>query len=297
MYSRKEYIENLEAVSGIKTITTIYQEIATIRMNQIKEKVLQTGVFLEGVSQVYDHAKKAYIATLQGSALQGRPDWRQSKFIKRNGKTLLIFLSANEHLYGSLIFDVYKQFKDDLMRSDNEAVVIGTFGKYLVKNEERLENRINFFDLYDDNPTDTQIKKIVQYISNFEQIFVYHGKLLSLLKQVSTRSQISGGATLEERITAPKSYLFEPSPEEIMGFFETEIIAALFNQKIYEHLLAKLAARVLSMDQANGNADEYLKDLERNYKNFKNHLANHKQLETFAGFNNWQHLKKGGRNG
>src|SRR3990167_5397371 len=70
MYSRKEFTENINAATSIKSITTIYQEIASLRMNQLKDKVARTSAFLDGVAEIYNHAKSAYIDIIKSQTVK-----------------------------------------------------------------------------------------------------------------------------------------------------------------------------------------------------------------------------------
>ena len=167
-----------------------------------------------------------------------------------------------------------------------DGAVVGTFGKYLVKNDNEIDQNVTYFDLSDDKPNSIQIDKIIKHISKYEQIFVYYGKLVTVLNQLPTKEQISGGASLQQKEKG-KKYLFEPSPQKIMEFFETEIIAALFNQKIFDHQLSRFASRMVAMDLATENANEIIKKLDREYKSLKRRVMNRKQLEVFAGITLW----------
>src|SRR3989344_1075946 len=113
MYSRKEFTENLNAATSIKSITSIYQEIAYLRMNQLKDKVARTSAFLDGGPEIYNHAKSAYIDIIKAQTVKKDKAYNELRFIKRNGKTVLVFLSANEHLYGELILNVWDKFREE----------------------------------------------------------------------------------------------------------------------------------------------------------------------------------------
>ncbi|MCH7541591.1 hypothetical protein IH981_02305, partial [Patescibacteria group bacterium] len=65
MSSTKELKADLQAIGAIKIITSVYQEIASIRMNQLRDRVVKTREFLDGVAAVYNHAKTAYVVSLQ----------------------------------------------------------------------------------------------------------------------------------------------------------------------------------------------------------------------------------------
>jgi F-type H+-transporting ATPase subunit gamma len=286
MYSNKEIKENLEVVSAIGDITGIYQEIASLRIKQMREGVAKTKEFLAGVADVYNRAKASYIATLQKAVLKGKTDYAESAFIKRNGKKVFILLSANEHLYGTLILDIWRLFTNELRREEADAVIIGSVGKYFARSEQ-LTAKATYFFLDDDKPATAQIKKITDFISSYEQIVVYSGEMVTVLSQIPSKSVVSGGATLGEKVEEAKNYLFEPTPAKILEFFETEIIAALFNQKIFEHQLARFAARMVAMDQATENSKETLEQLNKEFRALRRSVSNRKQLEAFAGYQFW----------
>ena len=286
MSSAKELKENLEVVSAIRDITSVYQEIASLRTRQLREGVAKTREFLAGVAEVYNHVKASYAAILQRQFRKGKADLRGSAPFKRNGKKVFVVLTANEHLYGNLILDIWRAFLVDLRREEADAVIVGSVGKYFARNE-KITAAATFFPLDDDRPTAGQIKKIIDFISQYEQIVVYYGEMVSILMQIHAKADISGGVTLGGEVGEAKSYLFEPSPEKILAFFETEIIAALFNQRIYEHQLARFAARMVAMDQATENARETLSKLDKEFKSLRRGIANKKLLETFAGRQFW----------
>jgi len=288
MSSSKYLKEDLQAVGAIKSITSVYQEIASFRMNQLRSRVAATREFLEGISAVYNHAKTAYISAVRRQTPKQREKmWKSLSFVRRNGKKVSVFLSANEHLYGTLILDVWGHYINDITRDRADAVVVGSIGQYLLGNEQ-LDVETAVFNLDDDKPTTEQIKKIIDYLSKYEEVVIYHGQMETVLHQVPTKSEISGGVSFDKRpARLARKYLFEPSPEQILAFFETEIISALFNQTILEHQLARFAARMVAMDQATENANEQTKKIKKEIRNLQRRVMNRKQLEVFAGFGIW----------
>lgn len=288
MSSQKELKEDLAAVGAIKSITSVYQEIASFRMNELRDRVTATREFLEGISSVYNHAKTAYIVSVKARSPREREKlWKSLSFVRRNGKKVYVYLSANEHLYGTLILDVWGHYINDLNKDQADAAVVGSIGGYLLGNE-KINVKKETFELNDDQPQADQVKKIVDFISQYEQVVIYHGQMVTVLNQIPVRSEISGGISFDKSIgKTAKSYLFEPSPESILEFFESEIIAALFNQTVLEHQLARFAARMVAMDQATENANEESKRIVRQIRMLSRRIANRKQLEVFAGFGIW----------
>ncbi len=288
MHTKKQLSQEIESVGTIESLADIYQEISAISILQVRNSVARTRTFLTGVAQVYQHSKLAYIKKAQ-VFLTRKKDISNLSFIRRNGRNVLVFISANQSLYGDLIFKVSRQFLKDIKRTRGDAVVIGGLGKALVE-RENLATRIEYFNLDDYKPEGDIIQEITAFISKYEKITVYYGEFQSVLNQIPTRSDVSGGATLESPVGAVKDYIFEPSPEAVLAFFETQIIANLFHQKVYEAQLARFAARLLLMNLAADKANRELKKLNEEFLRFKKYLRNKKQLSTESGRLLWGKL-------
>ena len=286
MYSRRKLDDEITSIETIRSITEIYQQIAAISILQIKNSVSRTRTFLAGVALVYSHAKQTYIKIAQ-ALLSRRKDIAKLAFIKRNNKEVVVFISANQTLYGNIISRVFKDFKKDLEQTKVDSVVIGRIGKGLMERED-IDSRVEYFDLDDYKPEWDKIQEITEFISQYEKITVYYGEFLSIANQVPARSDISGGVTLGTPVKTVKDYFFEPTPEKIMEFFETQVIANLFHQKIYEAQLARFASRLITMNEATKNATDKLDTLNDDFLKLKKYVRNKKQLITHSGRALWE---------
>mgnify|MGYP000468678276 CR=1 FL=1 len=289
MPTLKQIKEDLEATSTIKTITSIYQEIAYLRMNQIRRGVLSNREFIEELSRVYNQIKKSYINSLKKKGRLKKEELKKISFIKRNKRRIAVFLSSNQFFYGTLILDIWHNLLNYLNDSKADLAVVGKTGRYLAE-RGGFEGKIFYFELDDDNPRKEQMKKIMDFIKNYEEIIVFHGKFSTAISQKPVQDNISGGITLEleKELGKVKNYLFEPSPEDILEFFETELISAFFNQAVLEHRLSRYAARMVAMYQATENAKEIKRKLKIKQKKLERQLSNKKQIELFAGFQLWE---------
>jgi len=272
----KKIKEDLKAVSNIETITRTYQEIANLRMNEIRQKVLNNREFIEELSQVYTLAKKAYLVLLK----------KEKPFIKRKGERVVVFLSGNERFYGTLFSDIWRELLNYLAKNKADLAVVGRMGKYLAE-RSGFGHKMFYFELNDDKPEKNRLREIIDFIKNYEEIIIFHGRFQTILSQKVVQSNISGGVTLEEELEEVKSYLFEPSPEAVLEFFETELLSAFFNQTILEHRLSKYAARMVAMYQATENAKKRERKLKIEQKKIERQLLNRKQIELFSGSQLW----------
>ncbi len=279
MASLKKNKNDLETISQISLITSIYQEIAHLRMVEIRQAVLKIREFLDGLDRVYHLAKRSFFASL-GKKSEGIP------YISKKQGEVAVFLSANEFFYGSLISDIWQKIQEYLKEREADLVVVGRMGKYLAE-ASGLGMKIFYFELDDEKPERERVKGIAELVKNYKKIVVFHGKFETVLSQNAVMTDISGGITFEEKISEIKNYLFEPSPETVLEFFETETVSALFNQTILEHRLARYATRMMAMYQATKNTKKIKKGVEKNKKKLEQQILDKKQIEIFSGFKLW----------
>jgi len=278
----KKIKENLKALSNIETITRAYQEIANLRMNEIRQTVLSNREFIEELSRVYTLAKKAYPALLKmgGGAMK-----KGESFIKRGRGKVAVFLSGNKPFYGTLILDIWQEIQGDLKEKGGDLVVVGRTGKYFAETSG-WGMKMFYFELDDEKPERERVKEIIEFLENYEEIIIFHGRFHTVLSQKVVQTNISG-ITLEKELGEVKSYLFEPPLEAILEFFETELMSAFFNQTLLEHRLSRYATRMVAMYQATENAEKIREKLETEQKKLERQLLNKKQIEVFSGFQLW----------
>ena len=135
---------------------------------------------------------------------------------------------------------------------------------------------------------DVLLKKIVGFILQYQRTVVFFGKFQTIVTQQPTMTDISGNID-EAAETAPSSkYFFEPSIEKILGFFEQEIFASIFEQTLKESQLAKFAARIVTLDQSTENIRKKLNQTVYQKNKLVHAESNKKQLQTFSSMRLWQ---------
>lgn len=276
MPTLKEIRKNLETNLIVKNIVNTYQEIANLRMKQIREKVLKNREFFRELLNTYQKIKLAYIFSLKRGLKE------KEVFSRRTQKeNVTVFLSANKFFYGALVLNIWKEVEKYLEKRMADLVVVGKTGKYLAE-RSGWGHKMYYFELDDIKPEEEKIGAIIEFIKSYKKIIVFNGKYKGALVQKPAISDISGEPPFEKEVEEVKAYLFEPSPEAVLDFFETEIMAVLFHQTILEHQLARYASRVMAMYQATERA----KILEKKLIALKNKLEkqkfNKEQIEYFG---------------
>jgi ATP synthase F1 gamma subunit len=294
MAQRKIILEELEALNSLKDLAESYEEIAVMRMQKIKDSVLNTRDFLADLSDVFVDLKSSYKREVNDLLQRMKKgDRRLMANLQKNGKTLLVYLASNGRLYGSVTQKTYRLFVQDLKKfkkEDTDLVIIGRAGKEMFEGSPYFRP-FEFFDLPD---TSVGVEHIVQLINKFrqyERVIVYYGKFGNVVKQSPIGTSITGENVFETEdvVQVPREdrFIFEPGLEKIFNFFETQVIANLFSQTLLENQLARHASRVNAMEEALVHIEEEGKRLNQQRTRAKHITQEKKQLENISGVVLW----------
>jgi ATP synthase F1 gamma subunit len=289
MIGKKYILNELERLKAIKTMVESYEEITATRMKRIRDSVLNTRQFLNGVSAIFNEVQRSYKRETETLMKRNKKN-KQSKgsFLVKNGKKVTVLISANTGLYGDIVRKSFETFSEEVKKGATDVVIIGKQGKAFY-DSTGLKKDVTSFDLPDDHLDRVAVSKVAQFILNYETIVVCYGKYQSVIKQEPTRTVISDRTISQDLDQKEENkYLFEPSIEKIMQFFETEILASIFEETVNESHLAKFASRLISLNQAVENVKNNLKKAQYLHRVVAHQSMNRKQLETFSGISLWK---------
>lgn len=275
MATLKKIKDEIRFLSLLKEVTFIYQEMANFQMRKIQKEVLTTRRFLEQIREVYHHVMMSFYGETK----------EEISFLEKNKKSIALFLSANERFYGPLIFYIWQKLLKELKKYD-EVAIAGQIGRQLALHQKTKE-KFFYFELEDEKPKRERIETIFNFIKKYQKIVIFHGKFQTIATQIPEKTEISLTFLPEKEFSSRekrKYYILEPSPREILEFFETQIMKAFFNQVISEHQLAKFASRMLAMYRANENLKKNIRILEKKSKSLGKIVQNKKQLELLSIF-------------
>ena len=283
MAIKNEVGDEIKEVTSLRTLVEIYGEIASVRMIKVRDFVLKNREFLESISSIFHDALEAYAKKLSDLVKLGKiKKGGKVTFLSHNGKTVAVLISANTGFYGDIVQRTFRKYVEDVRKNNFEVTIIGRLGRTLFSQEES-KRPYTFFELPDYGVDESKLSEVIRHLVQYEEIRVYHGKYQSVVTQRPDTFTITAGTPIQEDVKEPEvNYIFEPTVEKILSFFETEIFASLFAQSIRESQLAKFASRILAMDQASQNIKERLSFL--NVENLKiiHRIGNRKQLNSMS---------------
>jgi len=284
MADEKEIQSEIFEMTTLRSLVRAYEEIASYRMKRTRDTVLANRQFLSELNSVFEQVRISYATKVNELAKQkGKPGEEKITFLAHNGKTVTVFLSANTGLYGDIVQSVFDLFVDEVRHDNSEVTIVGKHGLSLLLSEEP-DRPYTYFDLPDNAVTSSDLDEIIKHIVQYEEIHVYYGEFINVIQQKPNKLTISAEISLKDEVAKNKNlYIFEPSLENILMFFETEIFASLFEQSVREGQLAKFASRVMAMDRADVNIAEKLSKLKFEKLRVLHRVANRKQLNTMSG--------------
>lgn len=294
MAQRKKVIEDLEALQTLKNLAESYEEVAVVKMQKLKDSVLNTRDFLAELSDVFVDLKASYereVKDLLNRKKKG--DKTILAPLQKNGKSLLVYLSSNGKLYGAVTQKTFRLFIADLKKpefSTADIIILGSAGKEMYEGSSHAR-QFEYIEIPDTDIKIDHIKSLMQKFIPYQQVHVYYGKFGNVVTQSPIMTSITGDDVFETEVISqtPREdrFIFEPDLEKILHFFETQIMANLFSQTLIENQLARHASRVNAMEEALIHIEEESKKLNKMQNQIKHRMQNKKQLETVSGVALW----------
>ncbi|MDP3941439.1 MAG: FoF1 ATP synthase subunit gamma [bacterium] len=291
MINNQELLEELTRLTNLKILIETYEEIAANRMRKNRSVVLASRLFNEGLGTMYQRIKSSYKSQIL-TIMQRKRIASQNvlTMIKRNGKTVSLLISSNAGLYGDIVPKISEQFILFTQKTPCDIGIIGRLGRRLF--EERNSNKqYTFFDFPDVDADPLEVEKLATFLIQYEKIYIFYGKFISVGVQQPTMLDVVGEEKDEKEEAASKDsqikYLFEPSLEQVMMFFEQQIFTSLIEQTVKEAELAKFASRMITLDSATENVKTALKAVQNQQRVLIHRKANKKQQELLTGISLW----------
>jgi F0F1-type ATP synthase gamma subunit len=293
----KNILAQMEDLGGIKDIVGASEEIASMKMRGIRNKVLLSRDLNDELTEIYREVTVSYrnqiLQLMQEkkghSTSQSEKDSLSLK--AGNGKLACVYLSANSGLFSKILEKTYHEFIAYLdQHPDAVPVIIGEFGKKLFTNNYPGRQFV-FYPLGEGSTVEDSLKKVTEELASYSNVIIYYARFESMALQTTTVLDVSGenAATSASGQAIPTAhYLFEPSLEKIITFFESEIFAGIIQQTVTESELARYASRITTLDMARENINVQLKvaNLEKRFAMHR--IMNKKQTEAITGISLWK---------
>jgi F0F1-type ATP synthase gamma subunit len=291
MEQRQKLKEEMVITRNMKMLTTAYQEHALEQINFSRYSVLASREFADELTTIFGNVRQSYQRILERMVDKDKKKLEELRKSLKNGKEVMVLVSANNKLYGELIPRVCHQFIAKAKATNSELVVIGKEGKIYVDNAQ-LNRGYTYFQIPDSSIAIEDLKPLTTFLLPFENVIIFCGKFNNVISQDVIEASLTGahldaGATSSTAQQHEDLFLFEPSIEYVVDFFESQIFSIILSQTVSEAQLARFGSRIQAMETAQNNMQKLIEQIFRRQRRLRGMEINKKQLELFAGRRLW----------
>lgn len=277
-----------KSVTGMKTLaelTSVFEGIASMRIAQIKNQVVQSQEFFETLWQMY-------IQVRAGTPFSfGRHVTESEGVID---KELFIVITAEGGFSGDIDQKLITMMLQDYDKTKHEIIVIGHHGAL------QLSQRDIAFKKYYKLPNKDQninVTPIIKEVQNYRATSVYYQQYVSLMAQNVKKISLSNaveeqGRDIEksDEIITTATYIFEPSTFAVVDHLERSMMNIALSQVILESKLAQYASRFRAMSSAHTRAKDEVSDLTLEYNRSRRAIKDERLKEIINGMRKAAHV-------
>ena len=293
MSNLKQIQKEIETTKSIKLITQALGDVATLKIKETRNTVSHNISFFREVAKVYRIVKTISMQhkTILSKDLRGLKNINSNvQNDGKNGKTLAVLITSSKHFYGDLDAKLSRAYLEKTISMDCDRIVVGSIGtEYL--NARDYPHAFEAYVFDKEQPTFDEINALSKKMFAYSKILVFHNRFNSLLDQSITVSDLSATSLLDEKGQSEFFYILEPEVDKMLEFFETQLILLLLRAVFLEVDISHQAARMLSMNQAERNADKILDKQNKQALQIKKQIINLGIIENFVALE----AQKGGK--
>jgi F-type H+-transporting ATPase subunit gamma len=299
MQRPQEIEKDLEQVGTIEEITGIFRGIASLRISQIKNQVLQSQEFFHELWNIYTQIRVDTIFHFG----------RQTNESEVIDKELIIIITAEGGFSGEIDHKLIDWMLKSYDKEKHDIIVIGHHGAI------QLSQRGVSFKKYYKLPVrdrNINVQPIVAEVQKYRTSSAFYQTYVSLMvqdvkrislqtavqeagKSQADRFQEDGVVDTDKRkdkqapdgtqseFISEQNYIFEPSTYAVVDHLERSMLSIMISQLILESKLAQYASRFRAMSAANDRAKESHDDLKLDFNRAKRALADERLKEIVAG--------------
>lgn len=281
--------DRLETGISLRYIAQSYTETSAKKLKEIRRDVERNRAFFSELASLY-HAIKVVAAA------------KYHIFSQKNGKTAIVLITSNYRFFGNLNAKLADFFAKETASRPADYFIVGKSGAELLTTRGAITFEPVSFKK--DLPTNAELKSFVARLSPYKQVLIFYPEFKSILVQNpvvrditeagDVKSEILSGSEGQEKEmnkimdallgrhpNLSEDYIFEPKIENILEFFDAQMITILVEEAFLESELAKTAARLVTMDEAQIKAEDFISLENRSFARQIASMKNAHLLETF----------------
>ncbi|HSX45799.1 MAG TPA: F0F1 ATP synthase subunit gamma [Candidatus Saccharimonadia bacterium] len=268
------------SMTTLSELTSAFEGIASMRISQIRDQVLQSTKFFNELWHIYSQLRVDSLFSFG----------RESD-VKVIDKELYIIITAE----GGFSGDIDRKLVDLMLKTykpeEVDIIVIGHHGA------TQLAQRGIAFKKYFKMPhkdRNINVEPITRLVQQYRSTKLFYQEYVSLMVQDVKRIELSAAikekgtsSDKPEDVISEETYIFEPTTYAVAAHLERSMMQISISQLILESKLAQYASRFRAMTASHDRADEMKTELHTDYNRAKRAVKDERLKEIVNG------LKKG----
>ena len=266
-----------EAMTTMVELTGVFEGIASMRIAQIKNQVMQATKFFDDLWAIYSQLR------VDSQFRFGRSQ-SDGEIIN---KELYIIITAEGGFSGDIDQRLIQTMLKSYDKEKNDIIVIGHHGAI------QLAQRGVSFKKYFKLPVKDQninVTPIIKEVQKYRNTSVFYQEYVSLLVQevrkieLSTAVQEQGAVSDKaSEVISETNYIFEPSTYAVVDHLERSMLQIAVSQLILDSKLAQYASRFRAMSASHQRSDEAKADLHLRYNRARRSVKDERLKEIING--------------
>jgi F-type H+-transporting ATPase subunit gamma len=246
------------SMATLVELTSAFEGIASMRITQIKNQVLQSTKFFNELWVIYAQLRA-------GTSFSFGRDRRAEV----SDKELYIIITAEGGFSGDIDQKLLQLMLQSYDKEKNDVIVIGRHGAM-----QLAQHGIPFKKYFKmpGKDRDINVQPVIREILKYRSTKLFYQEYLSLMNQVVKQIELSNvvkqrGQEGEKAgdVISEATYIFEPSTYAVTAYLERSMMQIAINQLILESKLAQYASRFRAMSASQQRATEIRDGLRLDY--------------------------------
>lgn len=263
-------------MSTIVNLTSAFEGLASMRISQTKNQVLQSQAFFNEIWHIYSQLRVDSLFRFGRTASEDVSD-----------KDLFIAVTAEGGFSGDIDQKLIASMLTEYSADKHDIIIIGHHGAV-----QLAQAGIAYKKYYKlpENDTNINVQPLIRLVKRYHSTTVFYQAYASLMVQDIKRIELNSAvqsagkeAGKQDEIIDESTYMFEPSSFDVVAHLERSMLEITLSQVILDSKLAQYASRFRAMSVSHERADESLKDLHTLYNRTKRSIADERLKEILNG--------------
>jgi len=263
-------------MATIKQLTSAFESLASMRLSQIKNQVLQAQEFFNELWQIYRQLR-----------IDNLFRFGRSQTDRAINKELFVIITSEGGFSGDIDQRLVNRMLKEYNPNNNDIIVVGSHGVVLLSQVGVAHKKYFKLPSKDQN---IDVEPLIREIRQYRSAVAFYQTYVSLMIQDVKRIDIGTAVQAQgqhvgqsEDVISETTYIFEPSAYSVVAHLERSMLQITLAQLIFDSKLAQYASRFRAMSAANERASNSLTDLNFLYNRTHREIRDERLKEIING--------------